>query len=179
MFTRSLLPMRLIPFLALLMPGFLSAQTPDDRGYIVQVGDPMPPFELTATDGTVYTNASVEGQVVVLQFTASWCSVCRQEMPELEAQVHQAFQGQDFLLLGVDLDEPQEKVEAFAAQMGISYPIAPDSAGGVFYSIAGPKSGVTRNVVLDRTGTIRFLTRLYDPEEFEAMIAAIEGLLAE
>jgi hypothetical protein len=81
--------------------------------------------------------------------------------------------------LGVDLDEPLAKVEAFATQMGISYPIAPDPAGSVFYSIAGPKSGVTRNVVLDRTGTIRFLTRLYDPEEFEAMIAAIEGLLAE
>lgn len=171
--------MRLISMLALLLPTLILAQTPDDRGYLVQVGDPMPPFELTAIDGTVYTNATVRGHVVVLQFTASWCSVCRKEMPELEAHVHQAFRDQDVLLLGVDLDEPTDKVEAFAEQMGISYPIAPDPAGSVFYSIAGPKSGVTRNVVLDRQGTIRFLTRLYDPDEFDAMIAAIERLLLE
>lgn len=171
--------MRLILLALVFLPLAIWAQTPDDRGYIVQVGERMPPFELTDLNGNVHTNASTAGQVVVLQFTASWCGVCRQEMPELEQHVHQAFAGEDFLLLGVDLDEPAEKVAAFAASTGITYPIAPDPAGQTFYSIAAPKSGVTRNVVIDREGTIRCLTRLYDPAEFDAMVAAIGDLLKD
>ena len=56
-------------------------------------------------------------------------------------------------------------------------PIAPDPEGTLFYKIAGPKSGVTRNVVVDETGTIVFLTRLFEEEEFEAMKSVIDGLV--
>ena len=80
------------------------------------------------------------------------------------------------MLLGVDLDEPRDKVANFTQQMGVSYPMCPDSAGKVFYSIAAPKSGVTRNVVVDREGHIAMLTRLFDKEEFARMVGTIEAL---
>ena len=54
--------------------------------------------------------------------------------------------------------------------------MAPDSEGQVFYSIAGPKTGVTRNVVVDSTGKIVFLTRLFDSAEFAEMIQLIDRL---
>ena len=156
------------------------AQTPhppDERGYIVRVGDPIPHFELNTTTGRTYTRENLLGQAYVLQFTASWCGVCRQEMPHLETEIWQAYKDADFTLIGVDLDEPAEKVIAFAQQMGITYPIAPDPAGELFYQIAGPKSGVTRNVVVDADGKIAFLTRLFEAEEFEAMKAAIARVI--
>lgn len=156
--------------------GMLMGQTPDERGYIVAVGDAMPDFELTTLDGITYNRENLLGTTYVLQFTASWCSVCRKEMPDLESQVHQAFKGRNFLLLGVDFDEDSETVARFADQMGITYAIAPDPAGQTFHQIAGHKSGVTRNVLVDSTGIIRFLTRLYDHDEFEQLVAAIDAL---
>lgn len=145
----------------------------DERGYIVRIGDPVPDFELVSITGDTFSRASLLGTTYVLQFTASWCGVCRKEMPHLEEEVWKVYGGEAFTLIGVDLDEPAEKVEAFAGQMGITYPIAPDPAGELFYRIAGPKSGVTRNVVVDQEGNIVFLTRLYETEEFEEMKAVI------
>lgn len=167
--------------LALVMSLVLSAfhlhgQTPDTRGYIVQVGDTVPSFSLTDVNGQTYTHESLLGQTYILQFTASWCHVCRQEMPHLEAEVWQPFQERNFTLLGVDLDEPREKVASFAAQMGVSYPMCPDNKGTVFYSIAAPKSGVTRNVVVAPDGRIAMLTRLFDEEEFARMVALVDQL---
>ncbi len=151
--------------------------SPDDRGYIVRVGDRVPAFSLTDINGTKHTDASLMGTTYVLQFTASWCGVCRKEMPHLEQAVWQRFKNDDFVLLGVDLDEPRDKVADFARSMAITYPIAPDADGQVFYSIAAPKSGVTRNVVVDKEGRIAFLTRLFETEEFDAMVDIIDGLL--
>lgn len=147
---------------------------PDARGFFVTVGDPVPDFSLTAIDGQTYSRDNLLGKPYVLQFTASWCSVCRAEMPHLESEVWQG--GKGILVLGVDLDEPVEKVKRFADQTGITYPIAPDPGGAVFSSIAAPKSGVTRNVVVNASGRIVMLTRLFDAEEFEAMKAMIAGL---
>ena len=160
----------------LCFPSLLTAQTPDARGYIVQVGDTVPSFSLTDVNGQTYTDQSLLGQTYILQFTASWCSVCRKEMPHLEAEAWQPFRDRNFTLLGVDLDEPKDKVAAFASQMGVSYPMCPDDNGTVFYSIAAPKSGVTRNVVVDSDGRIAMLTRLFDEEEFARMVTLVDRL---
>jgi hypothetical protein len=63
--------------------------------------------------------------------------------------------------------------------MEITYPIAPDPDGSLFYAIAAPKSGVTRNVVVNEYGEIVFLTRLFDEEEFSEMINVVETLVSE
>ena len=163
-----------------LSPSSASAQTagPDARGFIVAVGDDVPDFELADLTGEVHSRASLLGSVYVLQFTASWCSVCRAEMPHLESEVWQAFKDRQagFTLLGVDLDEPADKVADFAAKMDVTYPMCPDLGGKVFYSIAGKKTGVTRNVVVDQEGRIAMLTRLFDEEEFARMIDVIDAL---
>ena len=164
------------------VPASAMAQTaaPDARGFIVNVGEDVPDFELTDLTGKVHSRSSLLGTVYVLQFTASWCSVCRAEMPHLESEVWQAFKSRaaGFTLLGVDLDEPAEKVKAFASKMDVTYPMCPDAGGKVFYSIAGPKTGVTRNVVVDQEGHISMLTRLFDEEEFARMIGVIDNLTA-
>jgi peroxiredoxin len=152
-------------------------QTEENRGYKVKVGEEAPQLSFSLMDGTPVTNESLKGKVVVLQFTASWCSVCRAEMPHLESEVWQRFKDDDFILIGIDLKETPEKVKLFIEEMGISYPIAIDSDGSLFESFTLPQAGVTRNIVLDKKGKIIFLTRLYEREEFEQMIEVIEKKL--
>lgn len=149
------------------------SQKPDNRGYRVDVGDKAPKISLKLMDGTPVTNESLKGKVVVLQFTASWCVVCRKEMPHLEKDVWQRFKNDDFILIGVDLKETPEKVEKFIKDMGTSYPVAIDHDGSLFESFTLPRAGVTRNIVLDKNGNIIFLTRLFEQKEFDAMIERI------
>ena len=156
---------------------FSFAQTTEDRGYIVKVGDKAPDVQLTLTSGKTVSLSDLKGKVVVLQFTASWCSVCRKEMPHLESEVWLPNKDKHFLLIGVDYDEPVEKVTAFKKQMKITYPMALDPGAEIFSLFARKESGVTRNVVIDQNGTIVFLTRLYDRQEFEKMTEAINRLL--
>lgn len=151
-----------------------------NRGYIVQVGDQAPDnFELVLHDGSKTSLKALRGKIVILQFTASWCVVCRKEMPYLERDIWQTYKDKDVVLIGVDRDEPLETVLKFHHDMGISYPLALDPGAGIFQQFADKKAGVTRNVLIDRGGKIRFLTRLYDEAEFAQLVQAVDNLTKE
>jgi peroxiredoxin len=153
-------------------------QIPADYGYVVKIGDQIPEFSTSLVNGKTISTADFKGKVVMLQFTASWCSVCRKEMPFIEKDIWQKQKNnKNFLLIGVDLDEPIEKVRKFQEDIKITYPLALDPGGKIFGLIAEKKAGVTRNVILDKTGKIVYLTRLYKEDEFAEMVKVIEALL--
>ena len=149
----------------------------DSRGYIVSIGDNAPNFTMEYTTGEKVTLADLRGKVVVLQFTASWCSVCRKEMPHLEKDVWQQFKEKGLVLVGIDRDEPIETVIQFQKDMGTTYPLALDPGAEIFGLFADKNSGVTRNVVIDQQGKIVFLTRLFEEKEYNQMIEVIKSLL--
>ena len=148
-----------------------------NRGFKVNVGDLAPKINLELLNGKLVTNESLIGKVVVIQFTASWCSVCIKEMPHLEQEVWQRFKDDDFILIGVDLKENLEVVKNFIKNTEVTYPFTIDKDGSLFESFTLPKAGVTRNIVIDKSGKISFLTRLFDKEEFQQMIEHIYQLL--
>ena len=151
---------------------------PANYGYVVKIGDQVPEFSTTLLNGKKISTADFKGKVVMLQFTASWCSVCREEMPFIERDIWQKQQkNKDFVLIGVDLDEPLEKVKKFQEDIKVTYPMALDPGGNIFGLFAEKKAGVTRNVILDKTGKIVYLTRLYKEDEFTEMLKVIETLL--
>jgi peroxiredoxin len=153
-------------------------EIPADYGYIVKIGQQVPDFSLATTDGKIVKMADLKGKVVMLQFTASWCSVCRKEMPHIEADIWKKYKtNNNFALYGIDLDEPVEKVQEFAKQIPVTYPLALDPKGEIFYRFAEKGAGVTRNVIVDKTGKIVFMTRLYKEEEFSEMKKVIADLL--
>lgn len=167
--------MKKILFIAILLVAFVGYSQEDTaRGYKVKVGEQAPKLAFNLLDGTPVTNKSLKGKVVVLQFTASWCSVCIKEMPHLESEVWQQFKNEDFILIGIDLKEEREKVDRFIAKMKVTYPFTIDEDGSLFESFTLPNAGVTRNIVLDKTGKIIFLSRLYDEKEFAEMIDVIK-----
>ena len=148
-----------------------------DRDYLVKIGEFAPEISLDLISGEKINLSELRGNVVVLQFTASWCSVCRKEMPHLEKDVWQRFKDKDLMLIGIDRDEPIEIVKKFKKEMGVTYPIALDPGAEHFSKFAPKEAGVTRNIVIDKTGKIVFLTRLFDKDEYDQMIKVIEGLL--
>jgi peroxiredoxin len=153
-------------------------EVPAEYGYLVKIGQQLPDFEMTLTDGKVVKTADLKGKVVMLQFTASWCSVCRKEMPHIENEIWKKHKNNpDFALIGIDMDEPLDKVIAFGKTMEITYPLALDPGAKIFYTFAAEKAGVTRNVIVDKTGKIVFMTRLYKVEEFNEMKKVIARLL--
>ena len=151
-----------------------------ENNYLVKVGDVAPDFTLSLTDGTEFTLSQNRGKVVMLQFTASWCGVCRKEMPFIERDIWLPNKdNKDFVLLGIDREEPLEDVKKFAESTGITYPMALDSKADVFASYAERKSGITRNILIDRDGRIVKLTRLYNEKEFGELVQAIDSLLGK
>lgn len=151
-----------------------------ENNYLVKVGDVAPDFTLSLTDGTEFTLSKNRGKVVMLQFTASWCGVCRKEMPFIERDIWLPNKdNKDFVLLGIDREEPLEDVKKFAESTGITYPMALDSKADVFASYAERKSGITRNILIDRDGRIVKLTRLFNDKEFGELVQAIDSLLGK
>ena len=152
----------------------------DSTGYIVRVGDEAPDFTVTLTNGKQVTLSSLRGKVVMLQFTASWCGVCRKEMPFIEKDIWQKHQANDrFVLIGIDRDEPLDKVIAFGKAVGVTYPLGLDPGADIFAKYALRESGITRNVLIDRDGRIVKLTRLYNEEDFASLVAHIDAMLTK
>jgi len=148
-----------------------------DNGYLVKVGDQSPDFLINEAGGKSYKLSDLKGRVVMLQFTASWCSVCRQEMPFIEKEIWKQWKESGLAVIGIDRDEPLEKVLKFKKDIGITYPLALDPGADIFGLYALKEAGVTRNVIIDRTGKIVFLTRLFDREEFDLMKKALSSQL--
>lgn len=150
----------------------------DSTGYIVRVGEMAPDFAITLTDGKQVTLSSLRGKIVMLQFTASWCGVCRKEMPFIEKDIWLKHKDNaDFALIGIDRDEPLDKVLAFAKSTGVTYPLGLDPGADIFAKYALRESGITRNVLIDRDGKIVKLTRLYNQEEFASLVEMINQML--
>ncbi|MBO7193178.1 MAG: redoxin family protein [Bacteroidaceae bacterium] len=151
-----------------------------ENEYIVKVGDVAPDFTLQMTDGTTFTLSEQRGKVVMLQFTAGWCGICREEMPHIERDIWLPNKdNKDFVLVGIDREETLEDILPFIEAVGTTYPIAMDTNADVFAKYALRNSGITRNVLIGRDGNIVMLTRKFKNEEFTALVEKINAMLAK
>lgn len=156
----------------------LCAQEKYEHQYKVKVGDMAPNFEMSLPSGEKVKLSSLRGKVVMLQFTASWCGVCRKEMPHIEKQIWQKHKDNpEFALYGIDREEPAETVLKFAKTTKVTYPIGLDPNADIFGAFAEKTAGITRNVIIDKDGRIVMLTRLFNMDEFNRMVSLIDTLL--
>lgn len=162
------------------MFAFSQENATEDRQCLVKIGDIAPDFTMQLPNGESVTLSKLKGKVVMLQFTASWCGVCRKEMPHIESEIWRKHKdNKSFALLGIDRDEPAETVLQFAEQTKVTYPIGLDPNADIFALYAERTSGITRNVIINKDGEIVMLTRLFKMEEFNEMVKLIDTLLAE
>ncbi len=152
-------------------------EIPQEYEFTAKIGDEIPEFTLTLSNGKKVSSNEWRGKVVMLQFTASWCGICRKEIPFIQRDIWAKFKrNTGFLLFGVDRDEPLEKVKNYQKEMNIDYPLAVDQNAEVFSLFADKKAGVTRNILINREGKIVYMTRLFKENEFREMVEMI-GLL--
>lgn len=174
----KLLNMKYLVLFLLIIPSFCFSQNNVDPKHIVKIGDIAPEFTLNYLDGKTVKLSELKGKVIMIQFTASWCGVCKKEMPFIESEIWQKHKNNsNFLLVGIDLKEDKTAIEKFIKSTAITYPILLDLDGAIFEKYAEKGAGVTRNIIIDKNGNIAYLTRLFNKEEFDAMKIKIEQLL--
>ena len=103
-----------------------------DEGYLVKIGDIAPDFTINEAGGKTYRLSDLKGKVVMLQFTASWCSVCRTEMPFIEKEIWQEKKDAGLIVIGIDRDEPLDKILKFKKDIKVTYPLALDPGAEIF-----------------------------------------------
>jgi thiol-disulfide isomerase/thioredoxin len=145
----------------------------------VQAGDisgPAPEFRLHDASGNVHQLDTLKGQVVMINFWASWCGPCRQEMPLLEA-IFQKYEPLGFTLLAVNVEENSADGEAWLRDRPVSFPVLYDPDNQVsklFDVIAMPST-----VLIDRQGNVRYLHHGYKPGYEEDYMNQIRALARE
>jgi thiol-disulfide isomerase/thioredoxin len=114
---------------------------------------PVPAFELEDMDGGTYSMESRKGNVVVINFWATWCGPCRFEIPEL-VELQEEYGPEGFEVLGISMDEEGfDVIRPFAEEMAINYPIVVDH--GSVASQFGGIYGLPTTFIVDRNGLIQ------------------------
>ena len=134
---------------------------------------PAPDFSLHSKNGGMVTLSDLRGQVVMVNFWATWCGPCREEMPHLEA-LYQRYGDLGFTLLGVNVEEDSSGADEFLAETPVSFPILfdPDNQVSELYDVIAMPS----TVIVDRTGNMRFIHHGYQPgyeNDYQSQIRAL------
>jgi len=145
-------------------------------GASIAPGAAAPAFQLHSSASRDLSLSDLRGQVVLINFWASWCGPCRQEMPVLE-QLYKKYKAAGFTLLGVNVEPKSADAEGFLKATPVSFPILfdPDSKVSKLYDVAGMPS----TVILDRTGKVRYIHHGYKPGEESEYMDQIRTLVRE
>jgi DsbE subfamily thiol:disulfide oxidoreductase len=112
-----------------------------------------PDFRLKTLDDNTINLSDYRGQVVVLNFWATWCLPCKEEMPDLEA-VYQLYKEDNLIIIGVNVYETADDTARFVRELGVSFPIALDDNGRVAHQFG--VSGLPVTVVIGKSGQIEY-----------------------
>src|SRR5512140_1152136 len=137
---------------------------------------PAPEFTLPEKGGGQVDLAKYKGQVVMLNFWASWCGPCREEMPLLE-NIYKKYNKMGFTLIGVNVEPDSKAAEGFLKQTPVSFPVIYDKDSTV--SKAYDVSGMPSTVIIDRKGNIRVLHRGYKAGDENEYLDSIRNLIRE
>lgn len=135
-----------------------------------------PDFTLKTTAGDNLRLSEHRGEVILLNFWASWCGPCRQEMPQLEA-LQARYSKLGFNVVGVNVDKDSALATRLLQDIPVSFPVLLDNAGGV--SASYNISAMPTTVLIDRDGNMRFLHKGYQPGYEQAYEQQIKQLIRE
>ena len=118
-----------------------------------------------------------KGKLVFINFFATWCPPCRQELTRVQSDLIDRFAGRDFVFLPVSRGEERADVEAFRQKTGYTFAMGLDPDQKVYDLYAG--NYIPRNFLIDRDGKVLLASVGYEPEEFDALLDAIEKALGQ
>jgi peroxiredoxin len=137
---------------------------------------PAPDFTLRTTVGPNLRLQEQRGRVVLVNFWATWCGPCRQEMPQMN-RLYEKYAASGFVLLGVNVDEDPRNAATVASKLGVKFPVLLDTDKKVsrLYDLATMPS----TVLIDRDGRVRYVHRGYTSGVEDTYERQIRELLKE
>ena len=137
---------------------------------------PAPDFTLPAVGGKSLSLSQYKGQVVMINFWATWCGPCRQEMPLLDA-MYKKYKAMGFTLIGVNVEPDSKAAAEFLKKLPVSFPVAFDAESKVsqLYNVQGMPS----TVIVDRKGNARVLHKGYRPGDENTYLDHVRTLIRE
>ena len=167
-----------------LLPSGDGAAAPDrnpdseiEAATLVKAGDQAPDFTVEMFDGSRVTLADLRGKVVLLNFWATWCPPCREELTHVQTELIDRFAGRPFVFLPVSRGESRETVAAFREKTGYEFPMGLDSTQSVYKRYAA--NYIPRNFLIDADGRVVSATVGFEKSEFEELIRYVEAALGE
>ena len=137
---------------------------------------PAPTFTLTTLTGESAALSQYKGQVVMLNFWATWCGPCQQEMPLLD-QMYKKYKPAGFTLIGVYVDKDAPPVKQLLERKPVGFPVLLDPSSQV--SKAYHVDEMPSTVLIDRQGNVRYLHRGYKPGDENEYQDRIRQLIRE
>jgi len=151
---------------------------PLSHSLTMQAPKPAPALKLKDLDGKTLDLAQLKGKVVLINFWATWCPPCRREMPSME-RLSQAFKGQPFVVLAVDVGEDADTIDAFTSQLDTvpTFPILLDTRGRTMQS--WKVAGLPTTFLVDKQG--RIVASAIGGREFDhpEIVKTVGGLLGK
>ena len=139
-------------------------------------GQVAPDFALKSSTGENLRLSEYRGDVVMINFWATWCGPCRQEMPLLD-ELYSRYERVGFNLLGVNIDDDSRRAMQMVEELGVSFPVLFDARKEVSKLYEVEAMPVT--VIVDRTGTVRYVHHGYKPGYEDKYLDQIRSLLRE
>ncbi len=140
------------------------------------IGQKAPDFALKSSTGENLRLSEYRGEVVMLNFWATWCGPCRQEMPLLD-DLYNRYERVGFKLLGVNIDDNSQRAIDMMRELGVDFPILFDATKDVskLYDV----NAMPVTVILDREGNVRYVHKGYKPGYEEKYLNEVRALLRE
>lgn len=139
---------------------------------IAKQGTEAPDFKVEMFDGKSIRLSDLRGKVVLVNFWATWCPPCREELTRVQKEIIDRFAGQEFVFLPISRGEELHTVEAFRKRMGYTFPMGLDPDQRIFRRYA--TNYIPRNFLIDRDGKVVLASIGYDKAEFAHLIETIE-----
>ncbi len=140
---------------------------------LAKEGAEAPDFTVEMVDGSSITLAGLRGKVVLLNFWATWCPPCREELSHVQQQIIDRFAAQEFVFLPISRGEQRATVEAFRAKTGYAFAMGLDPDETIYKRYA--TRFIPRNFLIDRTGRVVKVSVGYDETEFAELVQAIDA----
>lgn len=140
------------------------------------ISGPAPDFTLKSNTGKNIRLSDLRGQVVMINFWASWCGPCRQEMPILD-DLYKRYSKLGFTLIGVNVEQDSSKANAYLKDIPVSFPILYDTGNltSKLYNV----NAMPTTVMVDRNGNMRFIHHGYKPGYENDYKKQIKALIRE